>query len=332
MVYNIKQIAYRCLFISICFLVTHVYAEWLEKEELIIGNWGKGPTEFGIKIGDTITYDVFPGFIDISDQGWIVISDGVNGRFKVYDANGRFVRNITPPVTNPQDWVIEPKWVGSNIVLILNKYYFFNLSGEVIASIEGPGKIGFRGGYNNKLYVEQRNPVVQWLIYSPTGQLLSTSPTRPLELGLWGYKCREPKESYSEERCFRLRYEIEYHDATYVYEVTKPLFKSNLKDQVRINDNLIMDNKRDKVYAYSVTATTMPEGSTKPIRWLGFKAEWVKPRDNLVFHPDPEDTTVGGDYEIIAQYGTAVLGPDGSIYTWCRSDTHYKILRWRWVP
>ena len=85
------------------------------------------------------------------------------------------------------------------------------------------------------------------------------------------------------------------------------------------------------VYAYSVTSTIPGIGEQKERRYLGFTAEWQKPEDNMIFHSNPLDKTVGGEYEIIAQYGDPVVGPDGSIYCWMRSETHYKILKWTWT-
>ena len=319
-----RNLIHSILLIIILFVPVHVFAGWSPQEEIISGTWGSESLQFGLESGDTVTYDGFPGFFDISDDGWIVISDGVNGRFKLYGETGSFIRNITPPVANPREWVIEPKFVMANIVLILNKYYFFASTGEVITAVDGPGKIGFWGGREAKLYVEQRRPISQWLIYSPTGELLQTSSTRPLELG----KVTVKRQSES-----MWNYEVEYPEGIYIYEGGEHMIKED--GIARINQNLIIQNRRDKVYAYKVREEiTVAEGEKQKYR-LDKVAEWVKP-ENQGAPPDIDISTIPPGVElprgiIIAQYGEAVIGPDGSIYTWMRSETHYKILKWKWV-
>jgi hypothetical protein len=274
----------------------------------VSGTWGSSPEQFGLEKGDTIAYDSWPDAFEILPDGRILISDLPNERTAVYGVDGSFIEVV--------NWK-KIKRPEGGISYTMEKYDYI---GSVI-------------GYNNNTFWTEDEEGV-YRKYDSNFNLLQTSPTRPLELGRWSWRCLEGVKT--EEKCFKHHIEIEYPDAVYVYEVTKPLFKSNLKDQVRINDNLIMDNKGEHVYAYSVTGTYMPEGSTRPIKWLGFKAEWVKPEDKGE-PPDIDMSKLPPGVEpprgkIIAQYGTAVLGPDGSIYTWCRSETHYKILRWRWVP
>ena len=326
--YNRWHMNYGVWLILITVLPLRSYAGWSTQEEAVSVTWGSGSEQIGLVRGDTVAYDLFPTSFGVTSDGKVVIGDLINERIMVFNEEGTFLRSITNP-TNRKLWPYEITVGASGCVAVgyVEFTHTFDIrNGALIGVALNMGGVDFVNSDCSKIYVEREN----WHIYSPTGQLLSTSPTRPLELGRWSWRCLEGVKT--EEKCFKHHIEIEYPDAVFVYEVTKPLFKSNLKDQVRINNNLIMDNKGEHVYAYSVTGTYMPEGSTRPIKWLGFKAEWVKPKDSMIFHPDPEDTVAGGDYEIIAQYGTAVLGPDGSIYTWCRSETHYKILRWRWVP
>jgi hypothetical protein len=184
-------------------------------------------------------------------------------------------------------------------------------------------------GQNGNLWAQILNDS-NYYKYSPTGNLLATYPSKPSELGEWKFSCKSGNST--EKRCTNLQYQIEYPDAVYVYDVTKAQFKSNLDKQLRIFPNLIMDNKGKNVYSYSVTATVTPQGWTRPQKWLGFSAVWGKPEDDDIFHPNPEDKTIGGTVEIIAQYGDPVIGPDGSIYCWMRSETQYKILKWTWTP
>ena len=160
-----------------------------------------------------------------------------------------------------------------------------------------------------------------------------TYDKRPLELGRWGWKCLAGKPTY--EGCDKLHIEIEYPDEVYEYEATRAELKSKFLGQVKINDNFIVDNayegeKRKFVYAYSVTSTIPGIGEQKERRYLGFTAEWQKP-ENQYGTPISLGPGVEPEIPIISEYGNPVIGPDGSIYCWMRSETHYKILKWTWT-
>jgi len=298
---------YKIFFIAILFIPISVFGEWSSPEEVVIGTWGIEPMQFGIDRGDTIAYDRFPELAVILKNGDIIINDWVNERTVVYTSSGSLKKIVIWVKKFLQDkpghWTYE-----------ISEYSF----GPIVVGYNSEGDVWTKSGET-------------YFLESITGSNLQTSSTRPLELGLWRFICKLPRSNFPESKCSFLRYEIEYPDAVFVYEVTKPLFKSNLKDQVRINDNLIMDNKgydEDCVYAYSVTATVMPDGATKPLRWLGYVTKWERPQGEY----GTEIVGVEKLDVLIKEYGSPVIGPDGSIYTWMRTPTHYKILRWRWVP
>jgi hypothetical protein len=161
----------------------------------------------------------------------------------------------------------------------------------------------------------------KFLLYSSVGELLQTMSTRPLELG---------KITINKISSSQYKYEIEYPEAIYIYEGAKDMFKEN--GIVRVNTNLIMQNFKDKVYAYKVVEEIpVNEGEKKKYK-IDKVSEWVKPEDQYVqTELDQPDHPIGFELTIIAEYGNAVIGPDGSIYTWMRTETNYKILRWRWV-
>jgi len=50
---------------------------------------------------------------------------------------------------------------------------------------------------------------------------------------------------------------------------------------------------------------------------------------------DPEAPPPGGPEEeafliVLEGYGSPVVAPSGDVYTWMRTPTHYKILKWTW--
>ncbi len=184
------------------------------------------------------------------------------------------------------------------------------------------------GGYtverpNEKLtgWIEEDG---KYVLYNSLGEPTTTSSTRPLELG----KLKINKISSSQ-----YKYELEYPEAIYVYEGNKDMLSE--KEILRINTNLIMQNFKDRVYAYKVTAEIPVQPNEKKKYKIDKVFEWTRPKGSSsgaepITKPDgtilayKRPTT----YNI---YGEAVIGPDGSIYTWMRSETNYKILRWKWV-
>jgi hypothetical protein len=329
---NIWQIVYnrvKWLFLLILLILpTSVFGGWSIQETVVETSWGNLPGQVGVSIGDTIAYDDFPNYFGVTFDGKVVIADTINGRLEIFNSDGSYLLSISSPL-QWDGWPYSVVVNGSNCAVVgyaEMTHTFSTTNGSLIGVAQNMGGVDYVNSDCSKIYSETKDG---WKIYTPTGQLLSTSPTRPLELGRWSWRCLEGVKT--EEKCFKHHIEIEYPDAVYVYEVTKPLFKSNLKDQVRINDNLIMDNKgydEDCVYAYSVTATVMPDGATKPLRWLGYVTKWERPQGEY----GTEIVGVEKLDVLIKEYGSPVIGPDGSIYTWMRTPTHYKILRWRWVP
>ena len=332
-----KRINYYKLILALLISIPlQAVAIWSGPEEVVITTWGEGPEKIGLIEGDTIAYDDFAHSFDISADGKIVIADTVGGEIEVFDSTGTYLYSISSPL-EWDGWPYSVVVNGSDCAVvgyveITHTFLLTNGSLKGIAKNMGGAKYVSRDCSRIYSYAQG-----QWRIYTPTGQLLSTSTQRPLELGRWRFTCKAPSWARSEKHCVILRYEVEYPDAVYIYQVRKAEKKSDLKDQVRIRDDLIMDNKGEHVYAYSVTYVKPATQSAyrKEERWLKFEAEWEKPEDRGE-PPDIDISTLPPGVEpprgkVIAVYGKAVIGPDGSIYTWMRSETHYKILRWRWV-
>jgi hypothetical protein len=77
-------------------------ASWQGPEEMVSGSWGSNNEQFGIKYGDT--NDVFGGPIYLLIDGSYIVTDLMNGRRKVYDANGALTK-VVRCVKNPNgEW------------------------------------------------------------------------------------------------------------------------------------------------------------------------------------------------------------------------------------
>ena len=284
----------KILFLSsiLLLLTTKVYGAWSGPQTIISGIWGNSVGEFGIRHGDTT--DQFAGPFYILSDGTIIVQDSVNGRFVRYSSSGTI---ITTTVC-VQD--AKGNWNGD-------------------CRIEGDYEVGINSNgfwsksYDNNNYYFQDN----------TGTLLTTTSSRPMELGIVTGKCLTGKFL---SECKNIKYSIEYPDVIYVYQ--EGTRYADFSGQVRIGTDTIMDNQSGYVYAFSVTQTTTISGS-KPIKWLGWIATWTKPSD---VYGAPVNDGVETIAPVVAQYGSPIIGPDGSIYCWKRTQTNYLILKWTWSP
>jgi len=153
--------------------------------------------------------------------------------------------------------------------------------------------------------------------YNLNFAVVQTTNARPKELGIMVRNRLSASQWH---------YEIEYPDGIYIYDGTKSALKET--GLLRVSATTIMQNTGVKVIAYTVAEELPVQPNEKKKFKLATAAEWTKPQDQ--FGPV---RVVGVERlpTLVAQYGDAVLGPDGSVYTWMRTDTEYKILRWQWV-
>ena len=182
---------------------------------------------------------------------------------------------------------------------------------------------------NGYIFANYKN---KYYKYSSTGTLLQTYGTLPLELGFWKFTCKAGFKTL--QKCNLLHFDIEYPDAVYIFEISKVDYKSSLEKQIKIGNNLIIDNQNSTVYAYGVTSTVPAIEGRKERRYLGWSAAWQKQIDHIGACPGVTQPPLGSGIErcqIVQEgYGDPVIGPDGSIYTWKRTPDNYKILKWTW--
>jgi len=284
------------IFITIC-SSKEAFGIWEGPTEVIIAEWGIGEKQFGFEHGDT--YDLFPTIFDISKEGLIVVTDGLNGRFKVFNPNGTFLRNIVPPVENPKKWVVEPKFIDSTIMLALNKYFFFSTSGEVLTSFVGPRKKKYWGGYNGKLYIEQIDPIYKWFVYSSTGELLKTYTEKPIELGVI-------TEQHIGEGQYKVT--VKYPDKKWV----------------------IIGEGRGTKYIRDICGNLYCEGDLQVIRYDEFGNEIDRltlPKKRIEKISNQIGRLITKDFE---EYGSIKLAPNGDVFAWKRTPKNYGIVKWTW--
>ena len=315
------------------------FSDWSGSTEVVSGVWGIEPGQFGLKKGDTIAYDKYPGLLAISSSGRVLVGDELNKRIQIFSSAGALETVITssnvPAKHQDTRWWPLSLYVcdDSKIITEIEEYTqtcsFSGVLEHSFTNIQG-GVVQYLGDCS---FITHNPDAKKFYKYSPTGELLGTYDERPLELGRTSYKCKQGISTL--RKCQMLYFKVEYPDAVYLYQVAQADYKSDFKGQVRVNNDLIMDNVdrgiagQQYVYAYSVTSTIPGIGDQKERRYLGFTAGWQIP-GNQYGTPISLGPGVEPEIPIISEYGNPIIGPDGSIYCWMRSETHYKILKWTW--
>lgn len=166
-------------------------------------------------------------------------------------------------------------------------------------------KYGFSGGFlgygENGANYYQRLDQNQFIKFTPIGELLQTYTARPKELGV-----------ITEQNLGGGKYKITitYPDRT--YSIGDGPFEKYVRDSSE-NINAVAGKGADKYDACGkkLGSVIIPDDQHK------------------VIHPG------GGGFneqrEVIAEYGQAVVGPNGDIYTWKRTPDTYSILKWSWL-
>ncbi len=287
-------------------LASKGFCEWTGPNEVVSGTWGKANTQFGLVQGDTIAYDRFPNTFGVTSGGKVVVGDSINERIVVFNGNGSFSCTISNPVTRKL-WPYRVL-VGSSGCAVVGYVEFTHTFNIADCSLKGmASNMGGASEVNNdcsKIYVERDN----WKIYSPTGTLISTSPTRPLELG-----------QVTEKRIGKKEYQItvKYPDKEWVitsdksigYGVARPFRDTNGKLYLVYSKKVERYDDKGKV----VSTLTLPED----------EVDYEGVEEAMQAGVEPMTTMKKG-------YGSPIVAPNGDVYTWMRSDTHYKILKWTW--
>lgn len=65
-------------------------AAWQGPVEVLVGNWGNNPGQFGIEYGDS--GDNFPRSIGVTKAGRVVIADPINEVLHTFNSDGTFFK------------------------------------------------------------------------------------------------------------------------------------------------------------------------------------------------------------------------------------------------
>jgi len=269
--------------------------------EIIEGRWGSGDLEFGFEADEP--WDSFPGLVRVDESGKVIIGDGVNFRIKIYGPDGVWQRNFGPKrvVVSPiGGWPANLRVkAGVGIFSLYKKLQKYDYTGSLVWSIDVPGFVDYWVANDGGIWFqEDRN---KYLKYSPTGRLLRTYTQRPLELGV----VREERIGSGQYRVT-----VRYPDkewviigkgacARYERDMNGTLYCLGDLQVVRYDDQ-----------GKELARLTMPES----------KYDRIAARD-----PGVEPMI-----NVIEEYGSPVLAPNGDVYTWKRTPDNYSILKWTW--
>ena len=279
-------------------------AAWEGPTEIISGGWGSEIGQFGVSYGDSA--DQFPNMIVISASGKVLIGDSINKRVQVFNADGIFSNSIIPkglPASYLIQWPLSLYICGnSNIYTRISEYLqIYNISGELAQNFTT-----IRGGI---AFIDQQcnfytyNPSKNlYALYSPAGQLIKTSTTRPLELGVI-------KEQKLGESNYKIT--VSYPDREYSFSLKGPYEKyiRDLKNYIYALSGKAV--KKFDTCGKELGSLSTPEDQSKLVR--------------------PGGRGLDALYDLIAEYGEPIVAPNGDVYTWKRTPDKYSILKWTWV-
>lgn len=144
--------------------------------------------------------------------------------------------------------------------------------------------------------------IINYTIYSPTGQLIKTSAERPLELG-------KVEEKFISKGKYKIT--VTYQDNVWSY------VDSNSMDAY-------MRDKNGNLYGY---------GSKEVVRFsqCGKKIASLNMPASNILRGESQREDVEPIITVIEEYGTPEVAPNGDVYTAKRTPDKYSIIKWIWV-
>lgn len=250
---------------------TGSHAAWEGPVSLITGSWGDAETNFGIENDDTS--DRFPSLAGVLLDGRIVISDQVNEREALYNSDGQFLKLV--------NWFVDLNGtITPNPEYAQNQYW--NIQGY---TAEG------------NMWMKIDN----YLLKSPSGQLLTTKTDRPAELG----KVIENSLSSGQYKVT-----VKYPDSVWSY-----IGKGRMSNYIR--------DKSGNLYGYGQRQAIRLDTCGKEL------ARLTMPIDDI------QEESRGEEVEpfitVIAEFGSPIIDPNGNVYSWKRTPAEYSVLKWTWV-
>ena len=267
-------------------IVPIVEAAWEGPVEVISGIWGSGTEQFGLRSGDS--EDTFPLLNVVTPDGKIVITDSVNKKQLVFSIQSNFIKEV--------QWIVKSR-EGGRTVYDVPEYSF----GPVVG-FSADGNISTSSGG-------------KYFLVTPTGQLIRTSTTRPLELG----KVNSQRISAGQYKST-----ITYPGAVYQILADQPVvkyYRDSIKNiyQIETFTETVGEEETTsyKVHKYNkcskkISTLSMPRSQYEPMP--------PEAAEHPTWVPVP-----------VMEYGEPLVAPNGEVYAWARTKTQYKILKWTWV-
>ena len=297
------------LFILVLFFPIIAESLWQGPAQVLITGWGSGTGQIGIEYGDS--GDNFPHYFGVSRTGNIVIADSINEVLHIYDNGGTYLRDIKS-LLKWDGWPYKVLVDGDCAVVGYVKFtHTFNiLTGELIGTASNMGGAKYVSSDCSKIYSGGRNG---WKVYTPTGELITTTTERPLELG------RVKRRSFGDRR---YNYIIEYPEKTYSIR-TEGIVDQIIKD---LSGYIYSTKKVDSGEEYWIYQVEKYSSCGTQLGALRLPITKYSPSE-IVRHDNGAVVLPG---TVIKEYGQPVVAPNGDVYTWKRTPDNYSILKWTW--
>ena len=282
------------------------FASWRNSEVVLESTWGDEPGEFGIEYQDS--FDEFPKIIGVDKQGAILVADGVNKRVQIM-INGTLSKTINKPSgLNVRLWP-RSLLVSSGGQSFLANLNIYDYSGGLIKKVNIKRSKRFSIGDG---YIIKNLENNTYFKYSPTGELLQTYTSEPIELGRYVSNERQPDGSR--------KIVIEFDDITYGINAPQSFEYFSRDNKGYLNAAVITGeagSRHFRVYKYDRCGKEI--------------ASVDLPVDNIISEPADSTRPSPVFEEVVEEYGKPVIGPNGDVYTWKRTPDTYSILKWTWV-
>ncbi len=268
----------------------HALGSWQGPAEIISGGWGVSDANFGIEYGDTS--DRFPSLAAILTDGKIVISDQVNEREIIYNSAGMPLKFVPWYVYQNGSKTINPDFTI---------YQYSNVQGYMP---------------DGNVWIKINN----YILKSPTGQLVKTSTEKPAELGIVDKIARQPNRSYS--------IVIRYPERTYSINVSRQKPDQIIRDL--IGNLYVIQRMVDVMNAGMSNEQAIQHFSVTRYNFCGKETGKLDLPENT-YEVVGTDRVVGIRERVLSEYGSPVISSNGDVYTWKRTPDNYSILKWTWV-
>ncbi len=278
-------------------------AGWVGPTNVITALWGENPGQFYYPTGGT--EPEFPENFGVDNFGNIVINDWGNNQIQIFDSQGILKHAVLPPLDLlallkiaawPRKLYVHHS--GDFLVYYGKNQYFYSADGAMIKKINDPvecviGDSGFVFWHSiNEIHV-----------YSPTGELLSVTSERPLELG-----CVTQSKVVSGQ----YNYKVEFPGKTWLINNIERSDENFKKD---INDNLYIVHP-DRVFRFNDNGIQV--------------ASMTIPDAEFMYHEFEVNGQKVEKTELVFAYGPPYIAPNGDIYTWKVTPDNYFIVKWTW--